>query len=74
MSLNRLAQREKEKSRSIADDTLGGRGAAVKPCHSIVGRIAPTYHVCRPLERGYGQIPVRNRHCTAKKRERLANL
>ena len=33
MSLNRLAQREKEKSRAIADDTLGGRGAAVKPCH-----------------------------------------
>ena len=26
----------------LADDTLGGSSAAVKPCHSIVGRIAPT--------------------------------
>jgi hypothetical protein len=31
MSLNRLAQRENEKSRAVADDTLGASGAAVKP-------------------------------------------
>jgi hypothetical protein len=49
MSFTRLARREKEISRAIADDTLGGSSAAVKPCHSIVGQIAPTYHVCRPL-------------------------
>jgi len=27
---------------------LGASGAAVKPCNSIVGQIAPTYHVSRP--------------------------
>jgi hypothetical protein len=48
MSFTRLARREKAESRAVADDTLGGSGAAVKPCNSIVGQIAPTYHVCRP--------------------------
>jgi hypothetical protein len=47
MSFTRLAHREKEYCRAVADDTLGARGAAVKPCNSIVGQIAPTYHVCR---------------------------
>lgn len=48
VSFSRLALREKATSRAVADDTLGASGAAVKPWKSIVGQIAPTYHVCGP--------------------------
>ncbi len=36
-------RKEKAISRAVADDTLGGSGAAVKPWESIVGQIAPKY-------------------------------
>ena len=52
VSFSPVSRRRKHSCRAVADDTLGDSGAAVKPCHSIVGRIAPTYLICRPLERG----------------------
>jgi hypothetical protein len=41
MSFSRLARREKEKCRAVADDTLGASGAAVKPWKSIVMGVSP---------------------------------
>jgi hypothetical protein len=41
MSFSRLARREKEISRAVADDTLGASGAAVKPWKSIVTGASP---------------------------------
>jgi hypothetical protein len=58
LAFTRLARREKEISRAVADDTLGASGAAVKPWKSIVMGNRPYIPCMSPVKLGQQQMAL----------------